>query len=335
MKTCIFPLIFLLVICFTLSLFMKAKEGLTPSSSATRPPRSTSATSSTATNITQQSSSAQSSSAPSIATRPPRSSSISSSVQSIATRPPRSTSVSSSVKSSPSTSSPATSPAPSPAPSNSNTTSPMNTPVLTSIPANTLAPMNDSNQNYGIWDSKYLYDRTNTTYDKYVDELILKKGDSASAYMNNHKPDPKYKGIDNTIAENESLLDYFIHLFKTYSEPFTSKIVLTDTSNNKMYDLSSNYEIFRKDNKIQVGKHDETNYDKLLKDMNTKYEDLKRQKPPTCNEEIKCIADFGTNIGDDLCCDQPGVLKDTRYVCPVNAPTCGDFKCGSKFGKCS
>jgi hypothetical protein len=51
-------------------------------------------------------------------------------------------------------------------------------------------------------------------------------------------------------------------------------------------------------------------------------------------EAIKCIADFGTKIGDNLCCGQTGVLQDTKYTCPNTLPYCGDFKCGSKFGTC-
>ena len=51
-------------------------------------------------------------------------------------------------------------------------------------------------------------------------------------------------------------------------------------------------------------------------------------------EQIKCIADFGTKIGDDLCCGQTGVLQDTKYTCPNTLPYCSDFKCGSKFGTC-
>lgn len=50
---------------------------------------------------------------------------------------------------------------------------------------------------------------------------------------------------------------------------------------------------------------------------------------------IKCMADFGTSVGDPLCCGQKGVLQDTRYVCPNTLQTCGNFKCGSAFGTCS
>lgn len=52
------------------------------------------------------------------------------------------------------------------------------------------------------------------------------------------------------------------------------------------------------------------------------------------NDKIKCIAHFGTNIGDPLCCNQSGVLQNTKFVCPSNRPTCANFKCGSDFGNC-
>ena len=56
---------------------------------------------------------------------------------------------------------------------------------------------------------------------------------------------------------------------------------------------------------------------------------------PTGPEKIKCIADFGTSIGDPLCCGQDGVLQDTRYVCPNTLKKCSNFKCGSAFGTCT
>ena len=52
-------------------------------------------------------------------------------------------------------------------------------------------------------------------------------------------------------------------------------------------------------------------------------------------EPIKCIADFGTEIGQLTCCGQNSLLKSTKYVCPMNLPTCNNFKCGSEFGTCS
>jgi hypothetical protein len=78
-----------------------------------------------------------------------------------------------------------------------------------------------------------------------------------------------------------------------------------------------------------------TNYGELLSALDDKYEELKDRVPPKCDNNIKCIADFGTNVGENLCCGQTGVLQDTKYVCPSNKPTCGNFKCGSQFGQCS
>jgi hypothetical protein len=51
-------------------------------------------------------------------------------------------------------------------------------------------------------------------------------------------------------------------------------------------------------------------------------------------EKIKCVADFGTEEGDPLCCGQTGVLQSSKYTCPHTQPYCSDFKCGSKFGTC-
>ena len=52
------------------------------------------------------------------------------------------------------------------------------------------------------------------------------------------------------------------------------------------------------------------------------------------DSNLQCIADFGTNVGDALCCGQTGVLQNTKYVCPDTRPTCSNFKCGSQFGTC-
>ena len=50
--------------------------------------------------------------------------------------------------------------------------------------------------------------------------------------------------------------------------------------------------------------------------------------------ELKCLANYGTKIGDPLCCDQTGVLQNTEYVCPEELPHCTGYKCGSQWGTC-
>jgi hypothetical protein len=52
------------------------------------------------------------------------------------------------------------------------------------------------------------------------------------------------------------------------------------------------------------------------------------------SDKIPCLADYGTNVGESLCCGQTGVLQNTKYVCPSTRPKCANFKCGSQFGNC-
>ena len=50
--------------------------------------------------------------------------------------------------------------------------------------------------------------------------------------------------------------------------------------------------------------------------------------------QIKCLANYGTKIGDPLCCDQPGVLQNTSNICPEEMPNCVGYKCGTQWGTC-
>ena len=49
---------------------------------------------------------------------------------------------------------------------------------------------------------------------------------------------------------------------------------------------------------------------------------------------IKCSANFGSKIGDPLCCEQEGVVQNTKFICPSELPTCIGYKCGETWGKC-
>lgn len=195
------------------------------------------------------------------------------------------------------------------------------------------AYLNDISKNEYASYYDYLRNKTNSSYDYYVDEQILANGESVSAYMRSMRPTADNE-TDMEIQKYETLLGFFIKLFKKYSEGFTSARRVQDLSTNAVYDISANYELYNKEGNLGTSKHDETKYSELLDDLRIRFEDLKKQKPATCNESIKCIADAGTSIGEKLCCGQTGVLQNTNYICPVEKPTCSSFKCGSQFGHC-
>ena len=56
----------------------------------------------------------------------------------------------------------------------------------------------------------------------------------------------------------------------------------------------------------------------------------------TCqHQNIKCLADNGSSVGDPLCCGQNGVLQDIKYNCPSEYPYCVGYKCGETWGRCT
>lgn len=77
-----------------------------------------------------------------------------------------------------------------------------------------------------------------------------------------------------------------------------------------------------------------SNLNELKKILNPYLNGNETDEDEDKNEKTKCIAHFGTNVGEPLCCNQSGVLQNTKYVCPNNTPTCANFKCGSEFGTC-
>ena len=52
------------------------------------------------------------------------------------------------------------------------------------------------------------------------------------------------------------------------------------------------------------------------------------------NKEVKCAADFGTIIGEKVCCGQPGMLSNNEYVCPEELPTCKGYEMNKQWGTC-
>ena len=115
-----------------------------------------------------------------------------------------------------------------------------------------------------------------------------------------------------------------------------------DLSNN-LYDIYninldlSNNAYRKNDAKTDISRNlYDTSGNSLLKNILSQLQGLttKIDKCDVKTEDIDCIADFGTNIGDELCCNQPGVLTNTKYVCPANYPKCGKMECGKKYGTC-
>ena len=68
----------------------------------------------------------------------------------------------------------------------------------------------------------------------------------------------------------------------------------------------------------------------LVKKVSTKIE----EKESAQLEKLKCIADFGTNVKDDLP-NGAGILTNTKYVCPSEYPKCNGLVCGKQYGYCS
>ena len=66
-----------------------------------------------------------------------------------------------------------------------------------------------------------------------------------------------------------------------------------------------------------------------------------RQETDKCLESLKpkkkCIANYGTKIGEPLCCGQKGVLQKSAsdYVCLPDAPNCAGYLCGKTYGNCT
>lgn len=49
---------------------------------------------------------------------------------------------------------------------------------------------------------------------------------------------------------------------------------------------------------------------------------------------FRCVADYGAQPGDDLCCGQTGVVQNNSDTCPHEYPKCYGYKCGEKWGVC-
>lgn len=104
---------------------------------------------------------------------------------------------------------------------------------------------------------------------------------------------------------------------------------VNDLSDNIIWDISNNESLYNVNGILNTGAYvSPAKLEEVIDDYKKLDEKCKTQL------KIDCIADFGTGIGDDLCCGQTGVLQNPNYVCPKEKPKCQSFKCGSKFGQC-
>ena len=50
--------------------------------------------------------------------------------------------------------------------------------------------------------------------------------------------------------------------------------------------------------------------------------------------ELSCVADYGSKVGESLCCGQTGVVQKDSRKCPYELPVCSGYVCGQKWGRC-
>jgi hypothetical protein len=126
-------------------------------------------------------------------------------------------------------------------------------------------------------------------------------------------------------ATNQARLDQAKARITAGMNPLTRQVV--DASDNLIWDISNNNSLYNANGVLSLAPYVSA---AELKEVQKGYTELAEK----CNKGLKCVADFKTKIGENLCCGQTGVLQDTSYVCPAEYPTCQSFKCGSKFGTC-
>lgn len=138
-------------------------------------------------------------------------------------------------------------------------------------------------------------------------------------------------------------------IFVGFSQPYTYKrvdISNDDVSNNPyliLYDVNNGTDVsyistacylFNQGslNNCNCNLADSSNCDTSTDaDDNTNSTDAEQCEGVT---EDYCVADFGAQVGDKLCCGQTGVVQKDDRVCPYSKPVCSGFKCGSKWGVC-
>jgi hypothetical protein len=75
---------------------------------------------------------------------------------------------------------------------------------------------------------------------------------------------------------------------------------------------------------------------KAAKIAEEKAENEAEEEATNREEPKKCVANFNTILGEDVCCGQPGVVQysSSNYICPESEPVCSNYECGKQYGTC-
>ena len=123
----------------------------------------------------------------------------------------------------------------------------------------------------------------------------------------------------------------FSDKYKGFTIPYDESHIPVDIINNNVNFYDSSNRLLDNVNKCELlSSQSET--DLCNSELNPK-----PSTTTTTTGPAKCIADYGTTVGDSLCCGQKGVLQNyaSQYVCSASKPTCSNFVCGETYGTCS
>ena len=119
----------------------------------------------------------------------------------------------------------------------------------------------------------------------------------------------------------------FSSVYKGFTESYPSTYIPVKIEGNYMNFYDSSGYLIDNINKCEM--------------LNSQYETdecnkLNNPVNKDVNDTQKCIANYGTNVGDPLCCGQKGVLQNyaSDYVCSKSKPTCSNYVCGGPYGTC-
>lgn len=156
--------------------------------------------------------------------------------------------------------------------------------------------------------------------------------------------------VHNNFETNKEYLNWatpreinlsFSDRYKGFTEPYDYMPVDISGDYINFYDEDKNIlDNMHKCEMLNTQSETDDCYSKLKKKPTVNVSDIINETPGKGGKKNcapKCIANYGTNIGDPLCCGQKGILQyfASKYVCPASKPTCSNYVCGKKYGICT